>query len=77
MTPAPSGGYLCEQCSATFTRAHDLRRHYISKHAEVKCQCLCGKNFSRKDALLRHQRPDPVSGYGGCDYAQAVTSPEP
>ncbi|PVG02420.1 hypothetical protein CPB86DRAFT_870294 [Serendipita vermifera] len=71
VTPAPSGvGFVCQMCNMTFTRAHDLRRHYTSKHAEVKCKCLCGKHFSRKDALLRHQRPDPVSGYGGCDEAQ-------
>lgn len=57
----------------TFTRAHDLRRHHNSKHADVKFQCLCTKSFSRKDALLRHQRPDPVSGYGGCEE---VTMPD-
>ncbi|KAJ7472279.1 hypothetical protein B0H11DRAFT_2038345 [Mycena galericulata] len=42
----------------TFTRVHDMRRHCLSAHAGVQylgCS-VCGKTFSRKDALLRHHQ---------------------
>lgn len=77
MSPGPNGGYICNLCSLIFTRAHDARRHYTSKHSDVKSQCMCGKKFSRRDALLRHQRPDTVSGYGGCEEARVATPADP
>lgn len=76
-TQLPNGGYICNLCSLVFTRAHDARRHYSSKHSEVKYECVCSKRFSRRDALLRHQRPDPVSGYVGCGEARGGTPTDP
>lgn len=47
--------YVCEVCSATFVRPHDLRRHEMSHKEEKPFACPCGKTFTRHDALQRHR----------------------
>lgn len=41
--------YNCEDCSATFRRSHDLKRHQRSLHSDVKPYACgrCAKRFSR------------------------------
>lgn len=47
----------CDMCSLSFHRQHDLKRHEKT-HSGSKpytCNGGCGKTFTRKDALKRHQ----------------------
>ncbi|KAH3677109.1 hypothetical protein WICMUC_001864 [Wickerhamomyces mucosus] len=47
--------FICSDCSLSFRRSSDLRRHQRA-HLPILphiCQ-LCGKGFARKDALKRH-----------------------
>lgn len=47
--------FQCTQCSLSFRRNHDLKRH-LKIHLPVRpyvCK-LCSKGFNRKDALRRH-----------------------
>ncbi|KAJ1565869.1 hypothetical protein HK096_008247 [Nowakowskiella sp. JEL0078] len=46
----------CDECPKSFARIHDLKRHqniHTNPNSFV-CPSLCGKTFSRKDALTRH-----------------------
>lgn len=47
--------YLCDVCDATFVRPHDLRRHAKCHGEEKPYKCVCGKSFTRHDALQRHR----------------------
>jgi hypothetical protein len=48
---------VCHECDASFSRPHDLRRHFETQHLESppihRCQ-HCQKEFSRSDSLKRH-----------------------
>ncbi|KAI9350463.1 hypothetical protein DFJ73DRAFT_609940, partial [Zopfochytrium polystomum] len=49
--------FRCKLCSQTFSRSHDLKRHYYIHSHEKPYPCLrCGKGFARRDALRRHER---------------------
>ncbi|KAI9091273.1 hypothetical protein DFS34DRAFT_564906, partial [Phlyctochytrium arcticum] len=49
--------FRCEMCPQTFSRSHDLKRHYYIHTQEKPYRCKrCGKGFSRRDALRRHER---------------------
>ncbi|EGF82566.1 hypothetical protein BATDEDRAFT_9451 [Batrachochytrium dendrobatidis JAM81] len=49
--------YRCSMCPQTFSRSHDLKRHYYIHSQDKPHTCpRCGKGFSRRDALKRHQR---------------------
>jgi uncharacterized Zn-finger protein len=52
------GPFKCDQCSRSFNRNHDLKRHKRIHLAVKPFPCNhCGKNFSRKDALkVRHAK---------------------
>lgn len=54
---SPSRPFLCDQCPLSFNRQHDLKRHRETHTGERPFECNggCGKNFTRKDALRRHQ----------------------
>ncbi|ROV95636.1 hypothetical protein VSDG_05325 [Cytospora chrysosperma] len=47
-------------CNKLFVRSHDLRRHLRTHDVHKKWVCPCGRDFSRADALHRHQ------GRGNC-----------
>ncbi|KAJ7185226.1 hypothetical protein C8R46DRAFT_837092, partial [Mycena filopes] len=54
---SPDREFACEFCPLSFDRQHDLKRH-VDTHSGEKpylCDRGCGKAFTRKDALKRHQ----------------------
>ncbi|TPX69379.1 hypothetical protein SpCBS45565_g02411 [Spizellomyces sp. 'palustris'] len=55
--PTKAKPFRCEMCPQTFSRSHDLKRHYYIHTQEKPYRCKrCGKGFSRRDALRRHER---------------------
>lgn len=52
--------HACNQCSCTFARARDLKRHYRLHTGEKPYQCLgCSEGFIRVDARKRHWTCNP------------------
>ncbi|KIL67039.1 hypothetical protein M378DRAFT_23029 [Amanita muscaria Koide BX008] len=52
--------YRC-QCGHQTKNAGDMERHHESlKHSEPKHVCACGKKYSRKDSLARHEKKCPM-----------------
>ncbi|KIY74384.1 hypothetical protein CYLTODRAFT_406012 [Cylindrobasidium torrendii FP15055 ss-10] len=49
--------FTCEVCPLSFHRQHDLKRHEKTHSGSKPYNCNggCGKTFTRKDALKRHQ----------------------
>ena len=48
--------FRCELCPQTFSRSHDLKRHYYVHSVSKPYPCpRCGKGFARRDALRRHE----------------------
>jgi len=64
----PSRPFSCDLCALSFNRQHDLKRHRETHTGEKPYLCNggCGKTFTRKDALKRHQL---VKGCGRVDDA--------
>jgi uncharacterized Zn-finger protein len=47
----------CETCNTTFTKVQNLKRHVETVHENVVIICeICGRGFSRKECLARHQK---------------------
>jgi len=50
--------FRCDMCKLMFNRQHDLKRHRDTHSGAKPFMCNgagCGKSFTRKDALKRHQ----------------------
>nr|GAT45442.1 predicted protein [Mycena chlorophos] len=64
--PSQARPYACDMCALSFNRQHDLKRHRETHSGEknFRCDGPCGKTFTRKDALKRHQL---VKGCGKVD----------
>lgn len=54
---SPPGDFVCTVCLQSFARRYNLVRHRQThtKRERFACQGGCGKTFTRKDALQRHQ----------------------
>ncbi|TFY78875.1 hypothetical protein EWM64_g5138 [Hericium alpestre] len=54
---SPQRPFACDMCALSFNRQHDLKRHKETHSGEKPFLCNggCGKTFTRKDALKRHQ----------------------
>ncbi|KAK0615789.1 hypothetical protein B0T17DRAFT_619402 [Bombardia bombarda] len=65
--------FKCDQCTQSFNRNHDLKRHKRIHLAVKPYPCTrCDKSFSRKDALKRHKL---VKGCGANGATISVASP--
>lgn len=48
--------HKCSLCSKTFYKEYDLQRHLTTHHDPSKYECVCGRKYTRTDALRRHMR---------------------
>ncbi|KAJ3388384.1 hypothetical protein HDU84_009818 [Entophlyctis sp. JEL0112] len=76
----PSSGAVklalaCEFCEQTFSRSHDLKRHLFSHKGERPFSCgRCGKGFSRRDILRKHQEAFALGKKINCFPAVAAAA---
>lgn len=64
---SPQRPFSCDMCALSFNRQHDLKRHRDTHTGEKPFLCNggCGKTFTRKDALKRHQVRAPPTTHSG------------
>ncbi|XP_046348939.1 hydrogen peroxide stress regulator 1-like isoform X26 [Haliotis rufescens] len=49
-------GYPCPHCNKVFANVGSRWHHVTAIHDRVKFYCACGRNYSYKHALTRHQK---------------------
>lgn len=54
--------FQCNDCSKTFVRAHDMKRHAAIHQPDRPHVCPCGQGFARHDALTRHRQRGMCKG---------------
>lgn len=65
----------CSYCPKKFVRQHDLNRH-VKGHLEARhCQCPCGKEFARLDAMRKHRARNICSGGVANTENNCITKP--
>ncbi|CAI4211140.1 unnamed protein product [Parascedosporium putredinis] len=73
--------FRCDQCTQSFNRNHDLKRHKRIHLAVKPFPCTsCDKSFSRKDALKRHRLVkgcDTDSGMRGANKPSSQDGTDP
>jgi hypothetical protein len=47
--------FQCRSCSQRFYRSSDMQRHYGSIHLGKRFVCQCGKQYTRKNNLKKHE----------------------
>ena len=53
----PTGGFICNYCSAFISNKSNMRRHINTHTGEKLFQCLiCSKRFNRKAHMLGHMQ---------------------
>lgn len=66
----------CSYCPKKFVRQHDLNRH-VKGHLEARhCQCPCGKEFARLDAMRKHRARNICSGGIANSENNCITKPQ-
>lgn len=67
---SPQRPFSCDMCALSFNRQHDLKRHRDTHTGEKPFLCNggCGKTFTRKDALKRHQVCALVISLASCAH---------
>jgi hypothetical protein len=55
-SPGQQFSFLCELCSSSFVRKHDLKRHLLLHSGLGPYRCSCGRHFSRQDFFARHMQ---------------------
>ena len=56
MNHSSSRPHCCTECSKSFVRLEDLRRHFVT-HGDFKFKCeKCGKQFFRAEHLKKHKK---------------------
>jgi len=54
--PAAAAVFRCLKCKKSLSCERSLRRHMMT-HEDVVHSCqLCGKEYTRTDSVLRHQK---------------------
>lgn len=64
-------------CGKTFTKFDSLKRHVSEAHKQIRPYCctLCGKNYGRRDYLLRHLRSHNDVEVSNLNIAKVTNNP--
>ncbi|XP_067669236.1 zinc finger protein Gfi-1b-like isoform X4 [Haliotis asinina] len=48
--------FFCDICGKGFADFRGVKRHKVANHDKIKHPCVCGKVYTYKDDLLKHQK---------------------
>ena len=66
----PSHPFVCDVCRARFASSSELCDHCTSAHHRIPCP-YCGRSFSQKASMERHQRQHTGERPYQCTYCEA------